>query len=279
VLLVGFVLRLVVVEAEVVPAGAAVHASVFDRRRQLMRRAALLVLLSAMLWAPPSAQAIIGGAPDGARHPYVGLLVTPEGFCSGSLISSTIFVTAGHCGSEGEQVGITVAEHPTSSTQLVAGTFHQLPGFCNACEPGLPGFAVPDLAVVTLDSPITVGRYASLPTVNQSATLLKQSVTDVGYGVNGFSHGGGPPVEIFNEARYFASLTLIPAQDTISDTYLKLSANTKSGAICFGDSGGPVLAGDTILGVNSIVNGMCTASAYAYRVDTAASLAFIQQFL
>jgi len=49
------------------------------------------------------AAAISDGAPDGNGHPYVGLMVaqtadgTPLWRCSGTLISPTLFLTAGHC--------------------------------------------------------------------------------------------------------------------------------------------------------------------------------------
>ena len=47
--------------------------------------------------------AITNGRPDEGRHPYVGLMVAldsagiPLWRCSGSLISPTVFLTAGHC--------------------------------------------------------------------------------------------------------------------------------------------------------------------------------------
>ena len=40
-----------------------------------------------------------------------------------------------------------------------------------------------------------------------------------------------------------------------------------------------MLAGDTLLAINTILNGRCTSSSYAYRIDTQESLAFIRQFL
>jgi hypothetical protein len=227
----------------------------------------------------PAAQAIIGGESDGGRHPYVGMLLDGDYFCSGSLVSPTVFVTSAHCAADGARVGVTVAEHYTDSTALISGTLHQLPGFCRPCGSGLPGFAVPDLAVVKLDSPIAVSRYALLPTVGSSDGYRSQLVGDVGYGVNGYARGGGTPQEVLDLQRSYASLRLSPAQDRISDQYVKLSANNSKGAFCFGDSGGPVLAGDTILAINALLNGRCTSSSYAYRIDTEQALAFIRQFL
>src|SRR5688572_18538631 len=69
-----------------------------------MRRHALLIAaaLTAVLIASPAA-AVTDGVPDGGAHPYVGLVVfydaagNPTHRCSGTLLSQTLFLTAGHC--------------------------------------------------------------------------------------------------------------------------------------------------------------------------------------
>ena len=64
-------------------------------RRLLTVLAGLVVL--ALVGAAPAA-AITGGRPDGNAHPYVGIVLTADGaLCSGSLLSPTVFLTAGHC--------------------------------------------------------------------------------------------------------------------------------------------------------------------------------------
>ena len=64
-------------------------------RRILTVLAGLVVL--ALVGAAPAA-AITGGRPDGNAHPYVGIVLTADGaLCSGSLLSPTVFLTAGHC--------------------------------------------------------------------------------------------------------------------------------------------------------------------------------------
>jgi hypothetical protein len=55
-----------------------------------------------------------------------------------------------------------------------------------------------------------------------------------------------------------------------------------SSGICYGDSGGPVLLGssDVVVGINSFVtSNRCAANAYAFRVDTPESLAFLGPYL
>jgi hypothetical protein len=63
---------------------------------------------------PRSPRPIINGTADGEAHPNVGGLVSPTQYsdgtwlyCSGTLISPTVFLTAAHCGEDGERVGVT----------------------------------------------------------------------------------------------------------------------------------------------------------------------------
>jgi secreted trypsin-like serine protease len=64
---------------------------------------ALLAVAAVTVVAVGGASAITNGRPDGGMHPYVGLMVAqdadgvPLWRCSGSLISPTVFLTAGHC--------------------------------------------------------------------------------------------------------------------------------------------------------------------------------------
>ena len=59
--------------------------------------------LAALLLGASGAMAITNGGSDDGRHPYVGLMVAldKDGFplwrCSGSALTSTVYLTAGHC--------------------------------------------------------------------------------------------------------------------------------------------------------------------------------------
>jgi secreted trypsin-like serine protease len=68
------------------------------------------------------------------------------------------------------------------------------------------------------------------------------------------------------------------------EAFLHLSANPAKGkgAACFGDSGGPILLGDTdiVLGVHSWQHNInCAGITEAFRVDTEKAHDFIDQFL
>ncbi len=70
-----------------------------------MKKVTIAVLLTLMLVFSTIgvASAVTDGELDGDGHPYVGLMVAqdadgnPLWRCSGTLLSSTLFLTAGHC--------------------------------------------------------------------------------------------------------------------------------------------------------------------------------------
>jgi hypothetical protein len=246
---------------------------------------AVVVVLSVVMAG--SAMAISNGQPDGNNHPYVGIALgaaTGGGYwvCSTAAISPTVLVTAAHC-FEGPDVWVTFDEVPTNYFQYT-GTWTPDPDWCPGCGGGLPGFDSHDVAVIVLDDPVTLPRYAQLPTEGLVDTLaMKTDVDLVGYGIQ-FDQGGGPRYpEDGAFTRYYAPTKLVASKHVHSDEYIKLTANPAQGkgGTCFGDSGGPDLQGgtDIILAVNSYVtNGNCAGVTYSNRIDTYA-LDFINGFL
>jgi hypothetical protein len=166
----------------------------------------------------------------------------------------------------------------------ITGTWYPDPDWCIGCSGGLPGFDTHDVAVIVLDEPVTLPRYARLPDEGFVDTLPMNTAVDVvGYGIQ-FDKGGGPRYSESDAfTRYYASTRLVASKHVQSDEYIKLTANPAQGkgGICFGDSGGPDLLGgtDIILAVNSYVtNGNCAGVTYSNRIDTYA-LEFINSFL
>jgi hypothetical protein len=138
--------------------------------------------------------------------------------------------------------------------------------------------------VITLDAPLDPGAFAELPAPGFVESLpMRTEIDIVGYGVQGFIRGGGPPQQIFTAIRYFAPSLLIQSNNRASDEFIKLSANPAQGkgGVCFGDSGGPdILSGtNVVLAVNSYVtNGNCAGVTYSNRVDLPDILEFINSF-
>src|SRR3712207_4730921 len=105
-------------------------------RRSLLAAAACV---AALVPAAPAA-AITNGAPDGNRHPNVGGLVADAAYsdgtwiyCSGTLISPTVFLTAAHCAEEGsDQVRVTFDPAYQDGDKTYSGTFYGDPEFNQA---------------------------------------------------------------------------------------------------------------------------------------------------
>jgi hypothetical protein len=265
-------------------------------KRTLVVLTALLILV---LGSAGITFAISNGQPDGDAHPYVGLLVFTDGTsywrCSGSLLSDTVVLTAGHCTDGAIHAWAsfdTAVDRGTlpigqwlASGLFITGSAYTHPDFCLACMPGLVRFDSHDVGVVVLDQAATVGQYAALPEEGLVDTLAMKSAVDlVGYGVQERLVGGGQPVWVGTLTRYYAPSQLVASQDRISDQYIKLTANPAQGkgGTCFGDSGGPDFQGGTniVLGVNSFVtNGNCTGVTYSNRIDVGYALDFVNSFL
>jgi hypothetical protein len=253
--------------------------------------------------SPPRAlrpSLIISGQPDAARHPYVGLLVFddadgPAWRCSGSLLSPTVVLTAGHCtdGAVAARIWMDEVvqgnpEYPFGGATSYEGTPNTYPGFCLGCGAGLPGFDMGDVGIVVLSEPVptsVVSEYAQLPTAGLVESLEKGAFIDlVGYGVQRRLRGGGPPVWTGELVRLLAPAQLVSGQFVHSNEFIRLTANAAQGkgGTCFGDSGGPDLVGgtDVVVAVNSYVTNLnCAGVTYSKRIDIPGILAWIGGFL
>ena len=251
-----------------------------------MRRAivaALTVLSTALvgLAGAGPASAIINGTADGGRHPNVGGLVSPEQYsdgtwlyCSGTLVSSTVFLTAAHCASDGEQVGVTFDPAYEAGDEVHYGTFRADPAF-----PG-PSSDSHDIAVVVLDRPVKGITPARLPGAGSLSGLSStQSFTSVGYGAYEVTNSPGGHRYLYDDVRMVASGTL----NATNPTWLRISMNasTGNGGTCYGDSGGPNFLGstDVVAAITITGDAVCRSTNVTYRLDTASARAFLGQYV
>lgn len=261
-------------------------------RKILTILAAVAVMLG--LTAAP-ASAIKYGELDGEGHPYVGLMIaqdaegTPLWRCSGTLISPTVYLTAGHCTESpaahveiwfDADVESGIPDNGYPFTGQVGGTPYTHPDYDPAA------FFVRDVGVVVLDEPVPMAEYGALPSPNvldQYKTkrgLQKATFTAVGYGLQWIN-------PVFTEAeriRMVAEphLVAINAPGFTGDFSLLLSNNHSTGGTCFGDSGGPNFLGDSnvVAGVTSFgLNGNCAGTGGVFRMDREWSLTWVESFL
>ena len=260
----------------------------------------LLLVVIVVIGTATSAQAIVNGQPDGNGHPYVGMVFQTgsEAACSGTLVSPTVFVTAGHCmdnfivngsGAADVQVGFHPDERDYDAQ--VSGTPHVYPGWCSnqlnyhGCPPhGFPlvNFEHGDVGVVVLDHAVVMSRYGQLPQPGVVDTLpQKTRVTNIGFG-----HEAAPN----NDGDY--GTRTVAAGETFSggplaDEFLKSTGNPSKdlGGICRGDDGGPELleGTDVVLATHSFnyssEYGSCNGLGYSFRLDQPAVLAWIRSWI
>jgi secreted trypsin-like serine protease len=245
------------------------------RRRLLL---AFALLLAVLLPAAPAA-AITDGTADGGAHPNVGGLVSPTQYsdgtwlyCSGTLISPTVFLTAAHC-AEGARVGVTFDPDYQAGDKVYYGTFHADPAY-----PG-PTSDPHDIAVVVFDKPIRGITPALLPRADSLSGLSStQQFTSVGYGAYEVTNEPGGHRYLYDDVRMVATGTL----NAVNNSWLRISMNpsTGNGGTCYGDSGGPNFLGTTNVVAATTITGdsVCRSTNVDYRLDTPAARAFLSQY-
>lgn len=255
-----------------------------------MRRitAFVAVLLLAFASNVSPAVAVTDGELDGNGHPYVGLMVAqradgrPLWRCSGTLISPTVFLTAGHCtespAARAEiwfdadvESGIPENGYPFKGD--AGGTTYTHPQY----NPN--AFYLYDLGVVVLKKAVKMKSYGALPKLDQLDALKPGSstiFTAVGYGLQQSFPDAASWKNSAQRIRMVAYPHLVQINGgLVGDFSLLLSNNAHSGGTCFGDSGGPNFVGRSkvIGGVTSFgLNGNCAGTGGVYRVDRADDL-------
>ena len=247
----------------------------------MVRKLVIIIVLVALLSITTPVQAITYGELDGTRHPNVGGLVSPSQYsdgtwlyCSGTLISPTVFLTAAHCDEGTARVTVTFDPDYEAGDKTYTGTWHADPLYDQKqSDPH-------DIAVVVFDKPIKGIVPARLPAADSLSNLSGlQQFTSVGYGAYEVTNGPGGHQYLYNDVRMVATGTL----NAINPAWLRISMNpaTGNGGTCYGDSGGPNFLGTTdILAATTITgDAICRSTNVTYRLDTPSARAFLSQFV
>ncbi len=257
----------------------------------------VLLLLALTVWVMPAA-AIVYGNEDGSKHPNVGLAIALTSaneamICSGILIDSQVFLTAGHCTDAWKapfdagdlDLNVSFAESGAfdQSTWLPAGQVFTHPEF------GHSQSDLHDVGVLILKDPVTNITPASLPSLGFLDTLKAEGQL-----------GRGSKAAKFTVVGYGATLNFPPPQIIQADgtrrvaeskfqnlhkVQLVLSQNkaTDGAGTCHGDSGGPAFwtenGAETLVAITSLGDPNCVATGRYYRADIAQTLDFVLPFL
>lgn len=253
------------------PCGAG---SASRRKATALGALALVVLAGILVGVASPASAIVGGTADSV-HTFVGawIIQLQDGsmfWCSGDLLSSRVFLSAGHCGALASLIGVTPAHMwITFDTDIFPSGGYPLcslpctvPGFTPPAPDWLPvsSFVVNplfdlhvlsnagaptndthDQTAVILAQPVigipfaTLAPSGLLDQLRTSRVLPTMTITKVGYGFDLVNGNGVVSAE--------RRMTSAPSFQALLPAYLVTNGGTIPGVgfTSLGDSGGPSL--------------------------------------
>jgi len=249
-------------------------------------RAVAVVSVVAAILAVNPATSITYGSID-TEHTNVGSILvfslrrqTWFQFCSGSLVSERVFLTAGHCTDALASAGVSMSRIRISFAlnlwtrdakwlEVSAYASHPDYNWGPTSDPHDVGVVILAKAVKNLE-PSRLAPLRFLDRLAEAGLLADSTFINVGYGIDqNFQNDG------YRKISYSAFRSLHDAW-----LYMPQNIHTGSGGTCSGDSGGPTFydtgAGEVIVAITSWGDAQCVATNINYRMDIASSQAFIE---
>ena len=271
-----------------------------------MRRTALslMALLALLVGAAAPAGAITGNYVEDLDHPYVGLVTFYDETgefshrCSGSLLTETVFLTAGHC-TDGATTARVYFTQDAGANYDPETQVDPVSGYPETCAEGTLGVTCAtsdqlfnygfddfatfpdthDVGLVILDQPILLPEYGSLAAVGSLDGLdTQRGLQNLTFTASGYGLTKSSPVAVESYRERLMAEARLTNLNSANNGGFNLQTNGNGngkGGTCSGDSGGPVFYGgytsDTIVAVTSFgLNSYCRGVDFAYRTDTAA---------
>jgi secreted trypsin-like serine protease len=246
--------------------------------------------------APDAPSRIVNGTFAGSAYPSVGALLFDydrdgvegdDAWCTGSLVSPTVFVTSAHC-------VVTPYTPPGSqfyvsfSPDLYGKGFKAIAATRVVADPkyGHDQANLHDLAVVILPASATRGMTplqlppaGYLDQLAAKGSLSKTLFVNVGYGTS--ATRTGVPTFSYDGRRNMSKSEFMGLQPTWLGLLMNTSA-TGEGGDCYGDSGGPkFLDGNPNMILATVTTGdyNCRATTWDWRLDTPEAREFLKQFV
>jgi len=259
------------------------------------------LVVGALLLVSPKASAITYGFVDSnntfrntgafiVKSPTTGEIFP---ICSGTMITSNVFLTASHCtlfftqdlAPEGYVAYVSLdpsipfGSLTSNKTELLAVSHVVTNPNYNPAQSDSG-----DIAVLILERDVRV-TPATLPACQLLDQLAAQNglknaiFTAVGYGVQNRVVGGGVP--FFQDLNPIPRMFSFSSFNSLNGGYIRLSQNpsTGNGGTCFGDSGGPnffTVNGQQLIAAITITgDSVCRSTNVDYRLDTQSAQGFL----
>jgi secreted trypsin-like serine protease len=198
--------------------------------------------------SPRAGKSVIGGTPASIEQfPYVASVLTPNTLCTGTVISSTRVLTAGHC--VGAPSTMTVRTQSPSSFSggetFGVASIAYAPGFAHQFEN--------DLAILTLQAP-TTATPIQVADANENSAYTRSGIplSVAGFGNRNPLLVGKPRIGELTATTVQTRFCPLPVW-AICDSgrkvgtafrrfHRKVKHRKVKAAVCSGDSGGPLVA-------------------------------------
>ena len=260
------------------------------------------VVVGSMILFSPRASAITYGFVDSnntfrntgafiVKHPTTG---QDFPICSGTMITSNVFLTASHCTIFFEQdlapsgfrayvsldQSIPFGSLTSNKTELLAVAHVVTNPNYNQSQSDSG-----DIGVLILERDVRGVTPATLPSCGLLDQLVAQNgmksavFTNAGYGIQNRVVGGGVP--FFQDLNPVPRMFSFSSFNSLNGGYLRLSQNpsTGNGGTCFGDSGGPnfltVNGKQLIVAITITGDSVCRSTNVDYRLDIPSAQAFL----